>query len=74
VRPLGEKSLTDTSVERLDAEWKKIDEAYGQKGSVVHLNLTDTVPGYLAKEGSARNVDDLIARTVEAISSVLEMK
>jgi len=41
VRPSQDKSLTEASIERLEAKWKKLAEAYGQNGKTFVLNLTD---------------------------------
>jgi CRISPR system Cascade subunit CasC len=63
------QSLTEASVQQLEAKWKKLDTAYGQDGQVFVLNLTDLKP-QVGK--SASNLDDLINLSIKATQASLE--
>ncbi|RMH53437.1 MAG: type I-E CRISPR-associated protein Cas7/Cse4/CasC [Deinococcus-Thermus bacterium] len=68
VRPSREKSLTEASVERLEAKWQKLAGCYGQNGQVFVLNLTDLEP----KLGSpVKSLDELLEKTLETIRANL---
>jgi CRISPR system Cascade subunit CasC len=64
VRPSRERSLTEASVERLEAKWKKLSEAYGQDGEAWVLNLTETTSQISA---AAQNLDGLITQALTKV-------
>ncbi len=69
VRPSQDKSLTEASVERLEARWKKLAEAYGQNGKTFVLNLTDA-PSSIGE--AVESLDGLLRSVLEQIKSNLE--
>ncbi len=69
VRPGQDKSLTEASVERLEARWKKLAEAYGQNGKTFVLNLTDA-PSSIGE--AVESLDGLLRSVLEQIKSNLE--
>ncbi|WP_027883566.1 type I-E CRISPR-associated protein Cas7/Cse4/CasC [Meiothermus rufus] len=69
VRPSQDKSLTEASVERFEAKWKKLAEAYGQNGKTFVLNLTD-VPSDIGE--AVKSLDELLRSALEQIKSNLE--
>lgn len=72
VRPRADKSLTQESIERLDGEWKKLDEALGT-GAVNEVAVLALVEGvdHLAQWRHGR-LDDVIARGVDAARAVVK--
>lgn len=68
VRPNREKSLTEASVERLEAKWQKLSAAYGQNGAAWVLNLTDAQSQIGTPVGS---LDELVQSAMEAVRANL---
>lgn len=68
VRPSRDQSLTEASVERLEAKWQKLAEAYGQNGEVFVLNLTD-LKSKLGKQ--VKNLDELLEETLKTVRANL---
>lgn len=64
VRPNREKSLTEASVERLEAKWQKLSEAYDQNGEAWVLNLTEAK----SQIGTpVKNLGELVAKALEKV-------
>jgi CRISPR system Cascade subunit CasC len=68
VRPIRDKSLTEASVERLEARWQKLAEAYGQNGEVFVLNLTDLESKL---DSPVKSLDELLEKTLETVRANL---
>lgn len=68
VRPHRDKSLTEASLERLEAKWKRLEEAYGQSGQAFTLNLTEA--SSTVGEGIA-SLDELLAKTMQEVRRAL---
>lgn len=68
VRPNREKSLTEASVERLEAKWQKLSAAYGQNGAAWVLNLTDAQSQIGTPVGS---LDELVQSAMKAVRANL---
>ncbi len=64
----SDEGLTDTSVRRLEATWKKLDTAYGQAGATFTLNLTE-VKGEVGT--AVPSLDALVAETMAAVRGAL---
>lgn len=71
VRPSREKSLTEASVERLEAKWQKLSAAYGQNGAAWVLNLTDTQSQIGTPVGS---LDELVQSAMKAVRANLGLE
>jgi len=71
VRPNREKSLTEASVERLEARWQKLSAAYGQDGAAWVLNLTDAQSQIGTPVGS---LDELVQSTMKAVRANLGLE
>jgi CRISPR system Cascade subunit CasC len=69
VRPHRDKSLTETSIERFEAKWKRLEEAYGQSGQTFTLNLTELSS---AVGKGVASLDELIAKTMQEVKRALE--
>lgn len=68
VRPSPALSLTEASVERLEARWEKLAAAYGQNGPAFVLNLTDAQ----SRLGEpVESLDELIGRTLAEVRAGL---
>lgn len=68
VRPSSLHSLTEASVERFGAKWKKLETAYGGGGHTLRLNLTEASCD-LGEE--VPSLDKLMERTLEVIRAEL---
>lgn len=64
IRPNKEKSLTEASLEQLEAKWQKLSEAYGQNGEAWVLNLTE-VKSQIGTP--VKNLDELVAKALEKV-------
>lgn len=71
VRPSREKSLTEASVERLEAKWQKLSAAYGQDGAAWVLNLTDAQSQIGTPVGS---LDELVKSAMQAVKANLGLE
>ncbi len=71
VRPSREKSLTEASVERLEARWQKLSAAYGQDGAAWVLNLTDAQSQIGTPVGS---LDELVQSAMKAVRANLGLE
>jgi CRISPR system Cascade subunit CasC len=71
VRPNREKSLTEASVERLEARWQKLSAAYGQDGAAWVLNLTDAQSQIGTPVGS---LDELVQSAMKAVRANLGLE
>jgi len=69
VRPHRDKSLTEMALERLEAKWKRLEEAYGQGGSTFTLNLTEASSA--VGEGVA-SLNELIDKAMQKVKRALE--
>ncbi len=72
-RPVGKgewikAGLTDSSVQRLEATWQKLDTAYGQTGATFTLNLTE-IKGEVGT--AVPSLDALVAETMAAVRGAL---
>lgn len=67
-RPSRDTSLTEASLDQLEAKWKKLESAYGQAGVTHTLNLTDAQ----SSVGTLVNsLDELIAKTLQAARNAM---
>ncbi len=70
VRPSRDRSLTGVSLARLEAKWRKLEEAYGQAGRTFVLNLTDQSSDL----GEAVTcLDDLVIGALQVAKSAMEV-
>ncbi len=72
-RPVGKSEwikagLTDSSVQRLEATWQKLDIAYGQAGTTFTMNLSDA-PSTVGT--AVPSLDALVAETMAAVRGAL---
>ena len=72
-RPVGKSEwikagLTDSSVQRLEATWQKLDTAYGQTGATFTMNLSDA-PSMVGT--AVPSLDALVAETMAAARGAL---
>ncbi|WP_276955647.1 type I-E CRISPR-associated protein Cas7/Cse4/CasC [Allomeiothermus silvanus] len=64
IRPNKEKSLTEASLEQLEAKWQKLSEAYDQNGEAWVLNLTE-VKSQIGTP--VKNLGELVAKALEKV-------
>lgn len=68
VRPNRDQSLTEASLEKLNAKWEKLASAYGQNGKAFTLNLTDLESRI--GEGVS-SLDELLSKTLQEVRRML---
>lgn len=72
VRARGDQGLLHGSVQALEAEWAKMDHAYGQSGVTRILDLTGAGNGEVVATAS-ESVDDVVRETVSEARASLEL-
>jgi CRISPR system Cascade subunit CasC len=68
-RPKGENTLTMESLEKLAAEWIKLEAAFGQPGKGWFVNITGKSVNGIGED--AGSVDALVSRTLERVKHAL---
>ena len=69
VRANRDVSLTGVSVEQLERTWEQLEAAYGQAGSALTLNLTETASHVGEQVATA---DDLVSQAMQQVRAALE--
>lgn len=68
-RPRAERTLTQESLDKLAAEWVKLEGAFGQAGEASFVNITGADVNGIGE--NAGNADALIDRTLERVRRAL---
>ncbi len=68
-RPNAERTLTQDSLEKLAAEWTKLDGVFGQAGEASFVNATGANANSIGED--AGSVDALVAWTLERVKRTL---
>ncbi len=68
-RPNADKTLTQDSLEKLAAEWTRLEGVFGQAGEAAFVNITGANANSIGED--AGSVDALVSRTLERVKHTL---